>query len=72
MMTTTKSGMTVLTADEGKILTSNGVYSEQVYLGIHDSPANWREVDADAPREYPQDEELPAEDALSIITGGVL
>lgn len=71
MTTTIKSGVTVLTADDGKILTSNGVYSEQVYLGIYDSPANWHEVDADAEREYPQDEDLSAEDALSIITGGV-
>ena len=71
MTTTRKNGMTVLTADDGKILTSNGVYSEQVYLGIYDSQANWREVDADAEREDPQDEDLSAEDALSIITGGV-
>lgn len=70
MITKALNGMTVLIADDGKALTSNGVYSNQVYLGIHDRPENWSEVDADAERDFPPDEELSAEDALSIITGG--
>ncbi|WP_322353992.1 hypothetical protein [Paratractidigestivibacter sp.] len=72
MTTETKSGMTVLIAGAGKILTSDGIYSEVVYLGVYDDPSNWREVEADAEREPPQDEELEAENALSIITGGVI
>lgn len=71
MTTESTNGMTVLIADEGKILTANGVYSERVYLGIYDRPRNWSEVDADAERGTPPDEELSAEDALSIIVGGV-
>lgn len=35
----------VITADEGKILTNGETYSTQVYLGIYDSPENWREID---------------------------
>ena len=34
----------VLTASDGMVLTNGETYSTQVYLGIHDSPENWREV----------------------------
>lgn len=34
----------VLTASEGMILTNGEIYSTQVYLGIYDSPSNWREI----------------------------
>lgn len=34
----------VLTAAEGCVLTNGEVFSTQVYLGIHDSPDNWREI----------------------------
>ena len=37
----------VLTASDGMILTDGNVYSTKVYLGIHDSPENWREVPED-------------------------
>lgn len=33
-----------LEADEGKVLTNGETYSTKVYLGINDSPENWREV----------------------------
>lgn len=33
-----------ITADEDKILTNGEVYSEEVYLGIYDSPENWHEI----------------------------
>ena len=36
----------VITAAEGKLLTDGETYSEQVYLGIYDSPDNWHEIDA--------------------------
>ena len=72
MTTESANGMTVLIADEGKVLTANGVYSERVYLGIYDRPENWSEADADAERDTPPDEELSAEAALSIIVGGVI
>ena len=70
MRTETRNGLTILTADDGKILVSAGVYSEKVFLGKYDSPENWKEVDENAEREEPQDKELSAEEALEIITGG--
>jgi len=61
----------VLTADEGKILTNGETYSEQVYLGIHDSPDNWREVDAaDGITETsPTDDEADLAEAARILLG---
>lgn len=37
----------VLTASEGMVLTNGETYSDQVYLGVHDSPENWREIPED-------------------------
>lgn len=34
----------VLEADEGMVLTNGNIYSRMVYLGIQDSPENWREI----------------------------
>ena len=34
----------VLEPDEGYVLTNGETYSYKVYLGINDSPDNWREV----------------------------
>ena len=61
----------VLTADSGKLLTNGEVFSEQVYLGIHDSPDNWREVDeADAITEdSPTDDEADLAEAARILLG---
>lgn len=43
----------ILTADEGKWLTNGQTYSQQVWLGINDSPSNWHEVDeSEVPEEY--------------------
>ncbi len=44
----------VLTASEGMLLTNGETYSTQVYLGIHDSPENWREIPLE---EMPSDNE---------------
>ena len=44
----------VLTASEGMLLTNGETYSAQVYLGIHDSPENWREIPLE---EMPSDNE---------------
>ena len=52
----------ILTADEGKILTNGDVYSIQVYLGIYDSPENWREVDIEEVPQFPDDEDKPYEE----------
>ena len=41
----------ILTAEEGKWLTNGNTYQKQVWLGIHDNPSNWSEVD-DAPDEF--------------------
>lgn len=53
----------VLIADEGKVLTKDGIYSKQVWLGINDSPSNWQEVDEI------ESEEIDDIEALEIITG---
>lgn len=45
-----------LIADENMILTNGEVYSSQIWLGIYDSPSNWREVPIE---EVPQDEFEP-------------
>lgn len=39
------SDITVLYAEENKILKSGNVYSTQVWLGVNDSIDNWSEVD---------------------------
>ena len=44
----------VLTASDGMVLTNGEVYSTQVYLGIHDSPNNWHEIQED---EVPEDQD---------------
>lgn len=57
----------VIKPDEGKWLYNGEVCSELVYLGKNASADEWTEVD-----EYiePQSDELTAEEALEIITGG--
>ena len=52
-----------LTADNGKVLWKGDIYATIVHLGVNDSADNWLEVDE-------PEEEIPAEEALSIITGG--
>ena len=61
------NGKVVLTADEGKRLVRNGISVTQVTLGVLDSEVNWIEADA---AEAVGNEEIPAEEALKIITGG--
>ena len=52
-----------LTADEGKALQKGDIIATTVYLGVNDSAENWVEIDE-------PEEDIPAEEALSIITGG--
>lgn len=61
----------IITAAEGKLLTNGETYSEQVYLGIYDSPDNWREVDeADVIVEgQPTDDEADLAEAARILLG---
>lgn len=63
----TINGRTVLTADDGKVLMRNGISGRRVVLGAKDSEVNWTEQDAAA---AVGNEEIPAEEALKIITGG--
>ena len=60
-------GMTIngniLTADNGKVLKKGDVYATIVHLGVNDSVENWLEIDK-------PDEDIPADEALAIITGG--
>lgn len=63
----TINGRTVLTADDGKVLMRNGISGRRVVLGAKDSEVNWTERDA---AEVVGNEEIPAEEALKIITGG--
>lgn len=51
-----------LIADEGYMLTNGEVYASTVYLGIYDSPSNWREIPIE---EVPQDEQFEP-DSISI------
>ena len=61
------NGMTIngstLMADNGKVLQKGDIYATIAHLGVNDSADNWLEVDE-------PEEEIPAEEALSIITGG--
>ena len=46
-----------LIADDGMVLTNGETYSTQVYLGIYDSPENWREIpESEVPTEEPSAE----------------
>ena len=58
----TKNG-NILTADDGKALQKGDVIAATVHLGVNDSAENWVEIDE-------PEEDIPAEEALSIITGG--
>ena len=58
---------TVLIADDGKVLVRNGISGKRVVLGAKDSELNWTEKDE---AELTLNEEIPAEEALEIITGG--
>ena len=44
-----------LEADEGYVLTNGETWSRKVYLGVNDSPENWREVPES---EIPNEEEI--------------
>ena len=67
MVKETINGRTVLTADDGKVLMRNGISGRRVVLDAKDSEVNWIETDA---AEAVGNEEIPAEEALKIITGG--
>lgn len=51
MITVTLStGLKKLISDNGKVLTKEGVYSTEVYLGAFDAQENWTEIsDKDIP-----------------------
>ncbi len=53
----------ILTADDGKALQKGDIIAATVYLGVNDSAENWTEIDKPG-------EEISAEEALEIITGG--
>lgn len=53
----------ILMADEGKALKKGDVIAKIVYLGVNDSVDNWLEIDE-------PEEEISAEEALSIVTRG--
>ena len=51
-MITSDITITVLEPSEGMTLTNGETYSKRVYLGLKDSPLNWREIpDAEVPEE---------------------
>ena len=58
----TINGSTLM-ADNGKVLQKGDIYATIVHLGVNDSAENWVEIDE-------HEEDIPAEEALSIITGG--
>ena len=53
----------ILTADDGKVLQKGDIIAATVHLGVNDSAGNWTEIDK-------PDEDIPADEALAIITGG--
>ena len=55
----------ILTADDGKALQKGDVIAATVHLGVNDSAENWVEID-----EPQTDEDISADEALDIITGG--
>ena len=52
-----------LIAEDGKVLKKGDVIAITVYLGVNDSAGNWTEIDK-------PDEDILADEALAIITGG--
>lgn len=36
--------MTILEPDEGCLLTDGTIYTDKVFLGIHSSPDEWRDI----------------------------
>lgn len=52
-----------LIADDGKALKKGDTIAKIVYLGVNDIAENWVEIDE-------PDEDIPADEALAIITGG--
>lgn len=60
-------GQHILTADRGKTLTNGEIYTK-IYISKNDiDESAWTEVDDS---KVPVDDELTAEEALSIILGG--
>ena len=53
----------ILTADDGKALKKGDIIAATVHLGVNDSAGNWTEIDK-------PDEDISADEALAIITGG--
>ena len=53
----------ILMADDGKALKKGDTIAKIVYLGVNDSADNWLEIDE-------PEEEISAEEALSIVTRG--
>ena len=58
----TINGSTLM-ADNGKVLQKGDIYATIVHLGVNDSAGNWTEIDK-------PDEDISADEALEIITGG--
>ena len=55
--------------DEGKTLTNGETYSKMVFLGILDSPENWREIpDEDVPVESRMEDKAEAYDILTGVS----
>lgn len=50
----------VLTAAEGMVYTNGEVYGKEIWLGVNDSPENWREVPES---EMPDENGEPATEA---------
>lgn len=61
MITKQINGIPVICADEGKWLVKGESYSNtDIYLGIHDKPENWIEVDTEPVPPEAQDPEQAA------------
>lgn len=63
-MTTTETKLIKLVPDEGKFLNKGDIVSSCVYLGINDSPDNWREITAEEAEEIKKAAEEKAKKEL--------
>lgn len=70
MKRSVENGVIVLVPDEGfKYITNGCVTCKKVYLSVGDFQTAWRDTNEE-PVEPKADEDLTAEEALEIITGG--
>lgn len=54
-----------ITASPNTVLTNGNAYGEEIYLGVTDSPENWREITQEEYNEILKEQEEQANNVLS-------